>query len=178
MREASDDQLENLIGAFAVTVAEHVYRATETATGRPQSDSAALMILATSLKGASQEALGSALSLTQSGTTRLVDRLTAAGLATRRPGLDDRTYAIVLTPKGRAAGRRALLVRERMIQGLTADLTPAGRDDLAHGLRTILSTLTTSRPEAFRICKMCDPVACGHDVGRCPVTQTASALAR
>jgi hypothetical protein len=32
-----------------------------------------------------------------------------------------------------------------------------------------------SREDARRTCRMCDPVACGHHEGRCPVTQAADA---
>jgi hypothetical protein len=41
----------------------------------------------------------------------------------------------------------------------------------------LLAGLTTGRESARRICRLCDPDACGHDRGTCPVTTAARAPA-
>jgi len=41
----------------------------------------------------------------------------------------------------------------------------------------LLAGLTSDRASARRICRLCDPDACGHERGTCPVTRAASAPA-
>lgn len=179
MSDASDSaRAANLLGAFALVVAERVRSATDDATGRPTSDTAALVALTTTLGGASQDTLAAVLGLTQSGAVRLVDRLSRDGLVERRQGPDGRTSAVVVTSSGRSAARRALDGRHETIRGVLAVLDDADRDRLTLLLEELLSGLTTSRAAAYRICRLCDPAVCGHDAGRCPVTRGADEAAR
>ena len=163
----------NLLGALALAGAERVGGAAEAATGRPPSDTAALVALATALNGASQDVLGRVLGLTQSGSVRLVDRLVRDGLVERRSGHDGRTLAIVITATGADAARSALQARQATNDALLAALDDHERDQLTVLLEKLLAGLTGSRTDAYRICRLCDPEACGHPVGRCPVTRAA-----
>lgn len=175
MSDASDfRRTTNLLGALSVAVADRLYAKVGEATGRPRSDTAALMILSTVLDGASQESLASVLSLSQSGTARLVDRLAAAGLIERHDGPDRRTWAVNLTTAGDAAARKALGEREGAIHDVIKTLDIQQQRTLTPVLEALLAGLTSTSDEAFRICRMCDPVACGHYTGDCPVTQAAA----
>jgi DNA-binding MarR family transcriptional regulator len=166
----------NLVAAFALAAAERVSQSAERATRRAASDTAALVLLTTALGGASQDALAAALGLTQSGAVRLVDRLVADGLAERRPGPDARTHAVVPTSRGIAAGREALVQREQASSEILRPLDPADHDELARLLEKLLGGLITARADAFHVCRLCDPDACGHDTGHCPVTNAAAAI--
>lgn len=173
MSDASVLRVANLLGVLALAVAERVGDATNDATGRRASDTAALVALTTTLRGRSQDALAAALGLTQSGATRLVDRLSQEGLVERRPGPDGRTLAVVTTVSGERAARQALSQREEATRNLLAVLDDADRVQLTTMLEKLLSGLTASRADAYRICRLCDPEVCGHDAGRCPVTRAA-----
>ena len=97
-------RLENLLGALAVGLSDAISSAVETTAGHAGAMGAALATLAQE-PGLSIEQLRVPLGRTQSATVRVVDQLAAEGYAERRPGRDQRSVAVVLTPKG-AAGRR------------------------------------------------------------------------
>lgn len=167
-------RLTNLLGAFAVAAAERIHVATEEATGRPGSDTAALVILTTVLGGTSQEDLAKVLGLTQSGSVRLVNRLVGHGLLERRPGPDGRTRAIVATAAGAQAARSALDARRAASAAILDPLDETEQEQLTALLEKILGGLTGNRAGALRICRLCDPDSCGHSDGRCPVTRAAN----
>jgi hypothetical protein len=64
-----------------------------------------------------------------------------------------------------------LAERKTLTRDLTESLDSKQRNGLVAAMEVMLAALTTSPTEAFRICRMCDPVACGHYSGDCPVTQ-------
>lgn len=178
MSDATDARTANLLGALVLVAAERVETATSAASGRPASDTAALVALTTTLGGASQDRLAHVLGLTQSGATRLVDRLAQEGLAERRRGPDGRTSAVVATATGERTARQALRERLAVTQGLLAVLRDDERAQLTRLLERLLGGVTGGRDDAYRICRLCDPDACGHAAGRCPVTTAADAAER
>lgn len=173
MTDASDGRAANLLGALALTVVDRIERGAQAATARPRSDTAALVVLTTTLSGASQNTLGAVLGLSQSGATRLVDRLVVDDLVERRPGPDARTIALVPTPTGTALARSVLDARRRADVDLLASLDDAECRQLTALLEKLLGRATTDRAAAYVICRLCDPVACGDPEGRCPVTHAA-----
>ncbi len=58
---------------------------------------------------------------------------------------------------------------------MLAVLSEQERATLAALHDRLLAGMVGSREDARRTCRMCDPVACGHHEGRCPVTQAAEA---
>jgi DNA-binding MarR family transcriptional regulator len=154
----------NLLGALALAAAERL---------DASSDTAAVVSLVTTLDGASQDTLGRVLGLTQTGAVRLVDRLVRAGLVERAAGPDARTRAIRATEAGRRHADRTLRARGDALGSLLAPLDAAERKHLTALLEKLLGSITHGRDDAWHICRLCDPVACGHDDGRCPVTQAA-----
>jgi DNA-binding MarR family transcriptional regulator len=174
MTEASDGaRTANLLAAFALAATERTGAAT--ATSRPATDTAALVALTTFLAGTPQDGLARVLGLTQSGATRLVDRLAREGLAERTPGPDGRTLAVVPTAAGRALARRALVDRRVATDAVLSVLAPGERAQLAALLEKLLAGLTGSRADAWHICRMCDPGACEAHPDGCPVTRAADA---
>ncbi len=85
--------------------------------------------------------------LVTSGTmTNRVDRLAARGFVERRPAPDDRRGVRVrLTTKGRAVVDAAMAGLLEHEHGLLAELGRPARDRLARDLRTLLSSLESSR---------------------------------
>lgn len=147
--------------------------AAEDAAGRSGAAPAALAALSTHLDGESIGALAKSLGLTHSAAVRLVDRLEASGLVKRGSAADGRAVSVTLTATGRQLGRDILSARERALGDVLEGLRPAERRALATACEKLLGSLTASREDAQRICRLCDPDSCGHYEGRCPVTLAA-----
>jgi MarR family transcriptional repressor of emrRAB len=163
----------NLLGAVSLAVTDRVRTAAERGAAHGGSAPAALISLAGYLDGSPIDAVRSPLRLTHSATVRLVDRLVAAGLARRREGRDRRSVAVELTPAGRAAAAEAVKARADALEEALTDLDQDERAELARLHAKVLGTLTDGRATAGHICRLCDSHACGHEEGRCPVTQAA-----
>jgi MarR family transcriptional repressor of emrRAB len=165
----------NLLGAVSLAVTDRVRAAAERGAAQGGSAPAALISLAGYLDGSPIDAVRSPLRLTHSATVRLVDRLVAAGLARRREGRDRRSVAVELTPAGYAAAAEAVKARAAALEEALADLDQDERAELARLHAKVLASLTDGRATAGHICRLCDSHACGHEEGRCPVTQAADA---
>jgi DNA-binding MarR family transcriptional regulator len=161
----------NLLGALSLAVTERMGEAVEVASAQGASAPAALAALETFLEGESIDALRRVLGLTHSGAVRLVDRLQSAGLIARGAAADGRAVALALTPAGREAARRVLAEREAALSAVLAPLTSPERRELARLHEKLLAGTATDRDSARHVCRLCDPVACGHWDGRCPVTE-------
>jgi DNA-binding MarR family transcriptional regulator len=162
------------LGSLSLAVADRMHDATEAAAGHRRSGPAALAALSTHLEGEPIEALARSLRITHSAAVRLVDRLEGSGLVERERGADARSVSVVLTVRGRKAGQGILDARQQALGEVLAVLTPAERSTLARIYEKLLDGLTTTRVDARRICRLCDPDACGHYEGHCPVTEAAS----
>ncbi len=161
---ASSARDANLLGALAVAVAGRI---------DTSSEAAALVALHVYLGGATVEALRRVLGLSHPATVRLVDRLAARGLLDRAPGADRRTVALHLTAEGHAAADAVLGARRSAVAEVLGALDGAERDAFVPLLERLLHGLVGDRAHARRICRLCDAHACGHDDGRCPVTNGA-----
>ena len=164
-----------MLNALSLHVAGQARAGLGAATGRPDSDAEALVALAVVAPGASQDALGLMLRLSQSAVTRLVDRLATAGLVARTPGVDRRTVALRLTPAGERLAEEALRSREAGTRALLDALDPAELESLTHLLGKLLAASVQEPADTWRTCRTCDTRVC-HDLGRCPVTEAAAAL--
>ncbi len=171
MTESSIARVANLAGAFGLVTSDRVGEVTGGASGRPAADTAALVILTTTLSGTSQDTLGRVLGLTQTGVVRLVRRMTEQGLVERRAGPDGRTSAITPTTEGRETARRALAARQASTESVLSVLTAQERQQLTGLLEKLLVGVTSGPGDATRTCRLCDTTACGHESGQCPVTR-------
>ena len=165
----------NLLGSLALAVSDRVRAAVERGAAQGGSAPAALVSLAGYLDGSPIDAVRGPLGLTHSATVRVVDRLVTAGLARRSEGTDRRSVAVELTPAGRSAAAAAARARREALEEALAGLDPEERAELARLHAKVLATLTDGRAAAGHICRLCDSHACGHEEGRCPVTQAADA---
>jgi MarR family transcriptional repressor of emrRAB len=157
----------NLLGAHALVVADRMREA----AGMELSSAAVLTALETFAGGASIDALRRVLGLSHSGGVRIVKRLEAEGLVAREPDpADRRAVRLHLTGDGRRKARRLLVARQAALTPLLAGLGERESAALERLLERLLARATGSGEDANRICRLCDPVVCGHPA-RCPVTQ-------
>jgi DNA-binding MarR family transcriptional regulator len=171
--------LANVLGAFALVVTDELGRAvTEAAAeeGRGSvTDAAALSALAQFLDGATVDRVHQVLGVTPSGAVRLVDRLEAAGLVARAPGLDGRSRAIRLTEAGRNRARAVGGARSAYLAGLVSDLSSIEVDVLRDLLARVMAGVLVRKDGGAWTCRLCDLVACRRSEGECPALNAASA---
>ncbi|MDQ6927813.1 MAG: MarR family transcriptional regulator, partial [Actinomycetota bacterium] len=176
MTRSRDPHLINVLGAFALALADSVRDATEAATDMTGAAPAALVALEQFLSGRPTEDLAQAMGLTHSGAVRLVDRLAGAGAVERQPGRDGRSGAIVLTAAGRALSRRITEARAAAISATLEGLAGKDRRVLLELVETLVTTVTAQRLEARTrgdepagwLCRVCDFASCGRPEGECP----------
>ena len=108
------------------------------------------------------------IGLSQPGTVRLVDRLSAAGLV-RRSAREGRSVHLAVTPAGQDLLRRWTQQRGQAVQRLTAGLDAGQEAQLTELLALTLSAPDRPRAEADQACRTCDWPACGDD---CPVDRS------
>ena len=97
----------NVVGAMIVALGDRIRDATEDAAAMSGALPAALVSLHEWAGGRTVDTLSGGLRLSHSRTVRVVDRLAAAGLATReRDPADGRGVLVRLTPAGVAAAER------------------------------------------------------------------------
>jgi MarR family transcriptional regulator, negative regulator of the multidrug operon emrRAB len=165
---SADERTGNLLGALALTLADHI------GTG---SDAAALITLRNYAEGEPLDLLRRALALSHPGVVRLADRLERRGLVERRRSeRDGRAVVLQLTRAGRRAATEAQRARAQAIDTALGSLQPAERRSLEGMLERMLAAHTTDATASLVICRLCDPDVCGHPDG-CPVTQAAIAAA-
>jgi MarR family transcriptional repressor of emrRAB len=170
----SDSYLENLLGALALAIADRQRAACESVVDHGPAAAAALIAIARYPR----ETVGffeSILGLTNSGTVRLFDRLSDAGLITRQPASDRRARAVTLTPEGNQRAATIQEARRAAINEILGSLSPRQQRDLVPLAEALLTALTDSRQKARKICRLCDHEHC-DDIDLCPVDHAASAL--
>jgi len=157
----------NLLAAHALVVADRMREA----AGMELSSAAVLSALETFADGASIDELRRILGLSHSGGVRIVKRLEGRRLIVREPDpADGRAVRLHLTPAGRDEALRLLAARQAAVAPLLAALDEDETAGFERLLERLLTSVTGSGAEANRICRLCDPVVCGHP-DRCPVTQ-------
>jgi MarR family transcriptional repressor of emrRAB len=157
----------NLVGALGLVLADRLADAAGSEIGGSAAE--AVVTLHSRGGGRSIDALARIVGLSHSGTVRLADRLTAAGLAERRRGVDQRSTALHLTPVGHRAARRVLARRAAAVESVLALLTSDQQSELARLAAAVLAQLGTSQEAEPRLCRLCDLEACGRSRGECPV---------
>jgi MarR family transcriptional repressor of emrRAB len=177
-------RLANLIGAWALAVADRLSAATSAAAGRGAQGPAALVALHEFAGAGTIENLSQVLGLTHSAAVRLVDGLVADGYVSRgRSTGDRRAVSLLLTTAGRAAARRISHARAQAVEATLDGLTDAQRRSLTALVERLTSDMAALRlgerrqgaaPPRGWLCRMCDFEACGRPEGRCPAARLRS----
>jgi DNA-binding MarR family transcriptional regulator len=157
------ERTANLYGACALVADDAVRRAWQVALpGKSQTLAPALIMLAT-FGDLSIDELSSALFLTHSGTTRLVDRLQESGWARRRSGedgTDRRRVLAALTPEGRQVVADVLAARQEALAALLEPLGERQREQLSRILEQILHSHGGDGRSLHSTCRLCDHSVC------------------
>jgi MarR family transcriptional regulator, negative regulator of the multidrug operon emrRAB len=159
-------RLDNLLGAFALGLADNIHQVTKQASAYDGAGAAALTTLLFYPNGTAKT-LGEVLELTQSGTARLLDRLEKDNLVVRGSGTDDRSLALRLTREGKSRAEQTLTQRQKVLAEVTADLTKPEMQILEKLVEKLLVRLTTDVHKADHLCRLCNTHVCPQDV--CPV---------
>src|SRR3954453_466995 len=130
----------------------------------------AALTLATEHEGCTMDWLRQRIGLTQSGTVRLVDRLTARGLV-ERVLIPGRTVPLRLTAAGAGLLKAWAGARDRSVDDLLAGLSAEQCDQFLSAIRVALQTTPRDRRTADAACGSCTWPACGTD---CPVDLSVS----
>jgi len=172
MTHSSSERDLNLIGAFALALADRMSAAIDQRGGLGGTSAAALLLVHHGHVRRIDD-LRAPLALTQAGVVRLVDRLVASGLARRVAAVDGdrRTVALALTRAGTVRARALMRARERAIAELLAPLAPAQVAALGEASDHVLAGAAREHPAPGRLCRYCDEGAC--DLSRCPVELAA-----
>lgn len=160
-----DDYLTNLLGALALAVSDVQDQALETQS-RPRADLEALLAVY-ARPGSTVRDIALTTELTHSGAVRVIDRLGALGWVERRAGEDRRTVELHCTKSGSEKARSTLALRRQALRDLAETLSPAQATSFRKAAERILSSLPKDRPDAWRICRLCDHGVC--DAPTCPV---------
>lgn len=168
----------NLLGTVALTVADLSREACAAEAGSGGEASAGLLAVATFLSGCSIEQLSRALNLSHSATVRLVDKLEKEDLVRREEGRDGRSVALSATARGRRRAEQIAAARESVLETLLAPLSKPERAELTRLHEKLLGGIVGEGIDPTRICRLCNADACGHDTGRCPVTEAGRSLLR
>jgi DNA-binding MarR family transcriptional regulator len=163
-------RLENLLGAWSLTVADRLAAAGRQA-GLSASDQAAVVTLL-AYPDRTVSWLGDVLSLTSSGATRLVDRLVATGWVVRSAGGDSRERRLSLTEAGEDIARRVVRDREEALAECVAPLDKRSRSQLERALEKMVGASTQTLLPALRTCRLCDRSACRSAGRDCPLAHT------
>jgi MarR family transcriptional repressor of emrRAB len=169
----SAEQQANLLGAFALAVADRASAAVAQASGQSDSASVALSALQQFLDGTTLDRLCQVLGLTPSGAVRLVDRLSEAGLVGRAPGADGRSRAVSLTAKGRRLASKIGTARLDALEVVLEPLSAAERATFQVLLAKLMAGVVEDKDGGAWLCRICDLRACGRPDGQCPTANAA-----
>jgi DNA-binding MarR family transcriptional regulator len=171
MDEGERERRANLLGAFALVVADRLRAETEAAVGHSGAAAAALVTIV-QFPGRTVEFLRRAVGLSHPAAVRVVDRLVEERLVRRRAAGPGPAVALTATAAGRRAARRILDVRRDVLAGAMPELTPAEAETLTAILERALAAQADT--PGTTICRLCDMSRCRRI--DCPVVDRQVAL--
>ncbi len=164
------DRLSNLLGQVSLRLTTDVGDAVAETAGVRLAHAEGLLALLAHADGERPEVLAAALGFSQSGSVHVVDRLVEHGWVKRAPDPDDgRAVRLQLTAKGRRRATRLRQARQQVIEDALDTLDETQLEGLLPALEALASLDVDSERQARRVCRWCDPGACGHP-DSCPVT--------
>lgn len=162
---------ENLLGAFAVALADRLRLETEEAVGHTGAAAAALLTIA-HFPDRTVEFLRQAVGLSHPAAVRVVDRLVEQRLVVRRLAGRGPAVALRTTAAGKRQARAILDIRRTVLADALPELSAAESATLAAILEKALTRLADGPPTT--ICRLCDQGPCR--TAECPVALRQSEL--
>ena len=170
MAANTDPRTLNIFGALGLLIADRVFAAVEQAEGVSRQEGVALVQIG--LFAPTFGNLQTTLRLSQSATSRLVDRLVARNLAVKNAHPEDpRERILQLTPAGEALLGGILDRKQSSLQELFATLDAGETSRLLDLAEKIFAAGIRSREESDRTCRMCDLTGCPQ--ASCPARHRA-----
>lgn len=163
-RDPQAARRDNLLGAFALAVADRIRGEAEGMVGHSGAAAAALVTIA-QFPDRTVEDLRRAVGLSQPAAVRVVDRLVADGLVERRVAGRGPAVALSTTSAGRRRARRILELRRRVLAEALPELSPAEARTLSEVLERGLARMSDT--PGTTICRLCDMGRCRRVA--CPV---------
>ena len=158
------ERRDNLLGAFALEVADRIRSETEKAIGHTGATAAALVTIA-HFPDRTVEFLRQAIGLSHPAAVRAVDRLVEQRLVRRRPAGRGPAVALAATAAGRRQARTILDVRQSVLAAALPDLSDAESKALSAILEKALAHLSGN--PGTTTCRLCDQDRCRRR--DCPV---------
>nr|MDP8929022.1 MarR family transcriptional regulator [Actinomycetota bacterium] len=162
MNEA--DRRDNLLGAFALVVADRLRLETENVVGHTGAAGPALVTIA-QFPDRTVEFLRRAIGLSHPAAVRVVDRLVDQRLVRRRPSGRGPALALTATAAGKRQARKILGVRRMVLANSLPELSDEESAALTGILEKALRHVVDS--PGTTICRLCDQGRCRRD--ECPV---------
>ncbi len=162
-----DSYVNNLLGAFATTVAMRIEQEIADLGGHSLTHESALVAMSQH-PDESIDTLSKVLGLTHSGAVRLVNTLEKEGLVERHRSSEDARIAVLrVTPKGRKRADKVLNARQQITETVLDTLPSDQMEALQPVLEAALAKLTDTQDSARRICRLCNEQVCRPQ--GCPV---------
>lgn len=170
-----NEQITNLLGALALSLADDMLAATRNVSDLSPSACVVLVTLGP-CPGSTIGAVARVLGLTHSVAVRVVEDLVDKRLVERMPGRDRRQVSLRLTAEGAVLRQKILEARSDVLTAAISALDAGETRRLGEALAAMLTRVTESRQEADHICRLCDEEVCTLDT--CPVEQKAVRLTK
>ncbi len=167
-----DGYVNNLLGAFATTVAMRIEQDIAGLGGHSLTHESALVAMSQH-PDESIDTLSKVLGLTHSGAVRLVNTLEKEGLVERHRSSEDARIAVLrVTLKGKKRADKVLNAREQITEKVLGTLSADQIEVLQPVLEDALAKLTDNQHDARRICRLCNEQVCRPK--GCPVEMAST----
>ncbi len=160
--------MSNVLAALAMHIVERMNRSIENIAQHGAAAPSAIVVI-WQHPGDTIDYLRRVLSLSHSGTVRLVERLVEDGLVVKKPAADARAVALTCTAAGARRARNILAARKQVVDPIIEGLSAGEKRQLEAILRKVPWTGVTSQPDGVHVCRLCNIQTC-FIKGNCPVT--------
>jgi DNA-binding MarR family transcriptional regulator len=166
----NEKMLANKIGVFATLINERMVAD----FGALSSSSAAALLTLFHHGPMTATRLGAIVGVTQSASTRQIDKLIGEGLVERVGKKEGREVKFLLSALGQVQAENLQAARLAASGDLLAALNPVERRHLDRILSRLLAVSVTDRAQARHLCRFCDHGLCDGDA--CVVGKAATRL--
>ncbi|CAE6876529.1 hypothetical protein R69746_08811 [Paraburkholderia aspalathi] len=158
----------NLLGAYSLAIADRVRDASEEVAASRGAGPAGIVQIGL-YPGQSMESLRHALGLTQSATTRMIERLEQVGLVIneKSDATDARKAVLSLSARGTKIMNEILAARESVIKSHLDLLSEQEQVQFGALLEKLMTNMVDTKADSDYVCRLCDMRNCPDDV--CPV---------
>jgi MarR family transcriptional repressor of emrRAB len=160
----SDYRLDNLLGAFAISLSDNIQAITTYDLNHPLPSA---IVQIGSFSGESSEKLAKNLNLSQSATARVENKLRYSEfIETTQSENDARAIRLILTKKGLEKRQEILSSRHTILSKITETLTEQEKNTLLEIIEKVFPVIVRDRCSSDYTCRLCDAEACPQDI--CP----------